>query len=82
MVEVEYSREFARTTRKIKEVTLQNRIRSQIFKIIENPAVGKPLRYNLKGERTVYVKPYRIIYSYNHDVITFLVFEHRDDVYE
>ncbi|MGV8142002.1 MAG: type II toxin-antitoxin system RelE family toxin [Candidatus Woesearchaeota archaeon] len=81
MVEVEYSREFARATRKIKEVTLQHRIRLQMFKIIENPYVGKPLRYNLKGERTVYVKPYRIIYFYDDDIITFLVFEHRDDVY-
>jgi mRNA-degrading endonuclease RelE of RelBE toxin-antitoxin system len=82
MVEVEYSRTFEKTIRRIKDSSLKNRIKSHIIKIIDNPEVGKPLRYNLKGERTVYVKPYRITYSYNNDIITFLVFEHRDDVYE
>jgi len=82
MVDVEYSRSFEKAIRKIKDVSLKNHITSQIVKIINNPEVGKPLRYNLKGERTLYVKPYRIIYSYNNNLISFLVFEHRDSVYE
>jgi mRNA-degrading endonuclease RelE of RelBE toxin-antitoxin system len=82
MVDVEYSGAFEKAFRKIKDNSLKEHIKSQIIKIIVNPEKGKPLRYNLKGERTVYVKPYRIIYSYSGDVITFLVFEHRDDVYE
>jgi len=36
----------------------------QIKKIIANPDVGKPLEYALKGERTVYVPPFRIIYAF------------------
>lgn len=82
MVDVEYSKSFEKTIKKIKEVALKNRIKYLIVKIINNPEIGKPLRYNLKGERTVYLKPYRIIYSYNNNLITFLIFEHRDNVYE
>jgi len=81
MVEVEYSRIFKKTIKKLKDSSLKDHIKSQIIKIVKSPEKGKPLRYNLKGERTVYVKPYRIIYSYNNDIITFLAFEHRDDVY-
>jgi len=81
MVEVEYSSTFEKAIRKIKNVKFKNHIKSQMLKIINNPEIGKPLRYNLKGERTVYVKPYRIIYSYNNNILSFLIFEHRDDVY-
>jgi mRNA-degrading endonuclease RelE of RelBE toxin-antitoxin system len=82
MVEIEYSKLFEKALRKIKDNSLKEHIKLQIVKIVNNPEIGKPLRYNLKGERTIYVKPYRIIYSCQKDVITFLVFEHRDDVYE
>jgi mRNA-degrading endonuclease RelE of RelBE toxin-antitoxin system len=81
MVDVEYSRSFDKAIRKIRDAALKDNVKSQIVKIITAPEIGKPLRYNLKGERTLYVKPYRIIYSYNNDLISFLVFEHRDDVY-
>jgi len=40
------------------------------------------LRYDLKGERTVYVKPYRLIYAYQETVLYLLRFEHRKEVYK
>jgi hypothetical protein len=39
------------------------------------------LKYNLKGERSVYVKPFRIIYAYSNEKIYFLRFEYRKGVY-
>ena len=53
MVDVEYSRSFEKAIRKNKDASLKNHIKYQIEKIINAPEVGKPLRYNLKGERTI-----------------------------
>lgn len=63
--------------------TLSEKLKKQVRKIIENPEIGKPLKY-LRGERTVYVKPFRIIYSFlkREDELIFLKFEHRRDVYK
>lgn len=66
----------------VKEREAKERIKKQIQKIIANPAVGKPLQYSLKGERTLYIKPYRLIYGVEGDTIILLRFEHRKDVYE
>ena len=80
MVDVVYTEKFEHELKKSDKTSKEMAIK-QIKKIIENPEMGKPLRYNLKGERTVYVKPFRIIYSYFGNTIYFLRFEHRKDVY-
>ncbi|MBU0906821.1 MAG: type II toxin-antitoxin system RelE/ParE family toxin [Nanoarchaeota archaeon] len=80
MVDVIYTEKFEREFKKT-DASVKEKIRKQIKKIIENPQTGKPLRYNLKGERTVYVKPFRIIYSFSNDTLYFLRFEHREEVY-
>ena len=54
----------------------------QIDKVTASPDFGKPLRYDLKGERTIYVKPYRLIYKVDGDKLTLLRFEHRDEAYK
>jgi addiction module RelE/StbE family toxin len=72
-----FEREFKKADNSVKEKAVK-----QIKKIIEDPETGKPLRYDLKGERTIYVKPYRIIYSFYDNIIQFLRFEHRGEVYE
>jgi mRNA-degrading endonuclease RelE of RelBE toxin-antitoxin system len=58
-------------------------LKKQILKIIENPQVGKPLKY-LRGERVLYLKPFRIVYSYvgNKNEIILLKFDHRKRVYK
>lgn len=66
---------------KILDSSVKEKVKKQIKKILENPLIGKPLKYNLRGERTVYVKPFRIIYSFNKDVVYFLRCMHRKDVY-
>lgn len=79
--EVIWTQKFEREVKKIKDATIKERIKRQIEKIIKNPEVGKPLRFELKGERTVYIKPYRLIYSVIKDKLYLLRFEHRKKVY-
>lgn len=81
MVSVIYTEKFEKEFKK-SDSSIKDKAIKQIKKIVENPGIGKPLRYNLKGERTVYVWPFRIIYSFFDDTIYFLRFEHRKDVYE
>jgi len=73
---------FEKDVKRIRDKGLRERLEKQIRKIIEEPASGKPLRYDLKGERTVYVKPYRLIYAVDGDRLILLRFKHRSVVYE
>lgn len=77
-VKVSRTDKFEDEIKKIRDSGLKEKIKKQIEKIVTNPTVGKPLRFQLKGERTVYVKPYRLIYSWENETITFLRFEHRE----
>lgn len=72
---------FENDIKHIKDSAMLEKIKKQIDKITKNPEVGKPLGNVLKGERTVYVKPYRIIYSFQGDTLFLLRFDHRDHVY-
>ncbi len=81
MVEVIFTEKFERELRKA-DNSIKDKAKKQITKIIQDPEAGKPLRYNLKGERTVYVRPYRIIYAFSNNILYFLRFEHREDVYD
>ncbi|NMC60387.1 MAG: type II toxin-antitoxin system RelE/ParE family toxin [Candidatus Methanofastidiosa archaeon] len=82
MVRVIYSKEFEQDVKKVRDNALKERLIKQVEKIIKNPDIGKPLRYNLKGERSVYVTPYRLVYAVIDDKIYLLRFQHRVDVYE
>lgn len=82
MVEVIWTDNFTEEIRKIKDATVKERIKKLIAKIVNNPNIGKPLRFDLKGERTVYIKPYRLVYSVSGNIIYLLRFEHRKDVYD
>ncbi len=64
MVEISYSDEFRSTISKIKDSSLKDKIATQIKKIKINPEVGKPMRYDRKGTRELYVKPFRLAYSF------------------
>lgn len=79
---VVYTEKFERSIKSIKDGTMKQRVKKTIEKIIENPEIGKPLRFDLKGERTVYIKPYRLIYAVENENIVFLRFMHRNDVYK
>ena len=56
-------------------------IKTQIKKILENQNVGKPLKYS-RGERSLYIKPFRLIYSVMGNELILLKFEHRKKVYK
>ncbi|MCL5239122.1 MAG: type II toxin-antitoxin system RelE/ParE family toxin [Candidatus Marsarchaeota archaeon] len=73
---------FEKDVRKIRDNSVKARIYTEVEKIRENPEVGKPLKYGLKGERTVRIHPYRLIYSVVGDKLILLRFEHRGKAYD
>lgn len=77
-----WTKKFEQEFKKIKDRATQDKIEKQIRKIRKNPNFGKPLRYNLKGEWTIYVKPHRLIYKVEGDKLILLRFEHRNHVYD
>jgi mRNA-degrading endonuclease RelE of RelBE toxin-antitoxin system len=74
------SNEFVRETKHLDNF-LREKLEKQIRKIIENPEVGKPLKYR-RGERCLYVWPFRLIYAVRGNELILLKFEHRDKVYK
>jgi addiction module RelE/StbE family toxin len=76
-----WTQEFEKQFKKIRDRSVQDKIEKQIKKIKNNPNFGKPLRYDLKGERTIYVKPYRLLYKVEGDKLILLRFEHRNHAY-
>ena len=61
--------------------SLLGQIQKLIAKIINNPEIGKPMRYDRKGTREVYVGSFRLSYSYNlsEDVLYLLDVYHKDE---
>jgi addiction module RelE/StbE family toxin len=82
ITQIIWSDKFKKEVTKIKDSKLKEKLQKQIQNIVESPQLGKPLRYNLKGERTVYVKPYMLIYAYQGTILYLLRFEHRKEVYK
>lgn len=82
ITQIIWSDKFRKEVTKIKDSKLKEKLKKQIQNIAESPKLGKPLRYNLKGERTVYVRPYRLIYAYHGTILYLLRFEHRKEVYK
>jgi len=80
MLTIDYKNDFLRTIEKIKDRTFKERVVKQIEKILENPEVGKPMKYSRKGTREVYVQPYRLAYAYlkSENKIIFLEIYHKD----
>ena len=79
--EVIWTRKFETSFKKIKDKRAKERIIKQIERIIADPSVGKPLRYSLKGERSVRITPYRLIYKVEGDKLYLLRFFHREKGY-
>jgi mRNA-degrading endonuclease RelE of RelBE toxin-antitoxin system len=81
MLEIRREPGFVKTLEKIKDSSLKERVIKQIKKVIENPEIGKPMRYSRKGTRELYVPPFRIAYSYikEENVLIFLDLYHKDE---
>ena len=78
--EVERSPNFIKQVNKL-DKSYSDRIDKIIIKVIENPEIGKPMRFDRKGTREVYIKPFRLSYAYKkvQDVIIILDFYHKDE---
>lgn len=81
MLGVEYKENFLKKISKIKHLAVKEQIKKQVEKILENPEIGKPMRYSRKGTREVYLKPYRLAYAYfqEEEKIIFLDIYHKDE---
>lgn len=81
MVSVDYDDVFEKKMSKIKDPILKLKIKKQIAKIIECPEIGKPMQYERKGTREVYVPPFRLSYAYSkeEDLVIALDLYHKDE---
>ena len=67
MLEVVHKRNFLKRIYKIKDNFIKNQIKNKIKKILEDPEVGKPMRYARKGTRELYINSFRLSYVYSKD---------------
>ena len=81
MLEVEHESNFLKKIHSMKSNSVKERIKNQIKKILENPEIGKPMRYARKGTRELYIGSFRLSYSYlkNENKIIFLDLYHKDE---
>jgi mRNA-degrading endonuclease RelE of RelBE toxin-antitoxin system len=81
MVEIRFDKNFVNLFSRIKDEALRTKIKKQIKKISENPEVGKPMRHDRKGTRELYVKPFRLSYSFevNNHIVYILDLYHKDE---
>jgi mRNA-degrading endonuclease RelE of RelBE toxin-antitoxin system len=80
MVKVNFDDKFKEIFSKIKDNNLKEKIIKQIEKIKNNPEIGKPMMYDRKGTRELYIKPFRLSYSYiKHDRVIILTLYHKDE---
>ncbi len=79
MVEVSYHDDFQKAWRKL-DSSLQNKVKKQIVKILESPEIGKPMRFERRGTREVYIPPFRLSYEYikEKDKVIILDLYHKD----
>ena len=63
------------------EKSMKIKVLKQVNKIVENPEIGKPMRYERTHTRELYIKPFRISYSWDSGllVILFLDIYHKDN---
>jgi len=79
MVEILFDNKFKEIFSKIRDLLLKEKIIKQIEKIKTNPEIGKPMKYARKGTRELYIKPFRLSYSYHkkEDTIELLDLYHK-----
>lgn len=81
MVILDLHPNFKKVFTKIKDKNLKERIIKQLYKIRDNPEIGKPMRYSRKGTREVYIPPFRLSYAYieNEDRVIIFDLYHKDE---
>jgi len=81
MVKVLFHPAFQKTFEKIKNASIKEKIIKHIQKLKDSPDLGKPMMYNRKGTRELYIEHYRLSYSYlkDEDKIVIIEFYHKDE---
>jgi mRNA-degrading endonuclease RelE of RelBE toxin-antitoxin system len=81
MVRAAYEPSFKKKFLKLGDARVQEKIKKQIRRIVENPEVGKPMRHSRKDTREVHVRPFRLSYKYQKslDLVIFADFYHKDE---
>ena len=81
MIKVNFDDKFREIFSKIKDNNLKERIIKQVEKIKNYPEIGKPMMYDRKGTRELYVKPFRLSYAYikHENKIIFLDLYHKKE---
>ena len=80
MVIVDYDPDFQKIFSKL-DKGIKIKVEKALTKIIENPEIGKPMRYARKGTREVYIPPFRLSYAYlpKENKILILTWYHKDE---
>jgi mRNA-degrading endonuclease RelE of RelBE toxin-antitoxin system len=81
MVNVAYGEQFEETIRKMKDARRKERVKKQIAKIVNDPLIGKPMRYSRKKTLELHIPPFRLSYWYDErkDTLVFLALYHKDE---
>ena len=79
-IDLRFSEEFVKELKKVKDNNTKIKLYKQILRIVENPDVGKPMRYSRKGEQKVYLDSFRLYYKFYPDenVLRIVEFSHKD----
>lgn len=80
MVRITLSDTFKKNIKRLNQFD-RDKLEKQIKKVLNNPQVGKPLKYK-RGERSLYIKPFRLVYALRGEEIILLKFDHRKKVYK
>jgi len=81
MVTIAFDKRFEKQIKRIHDQTIKARVKKQLEKLVQNPTIGKPMRYTRKGTRELRIPPFRLSYSYDkeHDIIILLELYHKDE---
>jgi mRNA-degrading endonuclease RelE of RelBE toxin-antitoxin system len=80
-MKIRFVKKFEKKFSKLKNNELQIKIIKQIEKIKEDPLIGKPMKYERKGTREVYVNSFRLAYAWNKEELIILMLDiyHKDE---
>lgn len=60
---------------------MKEKIIKQIYKLKFAPEIGKPMRYERRGTRKLYISPYRLAHFYNKEKNKIIILDlyHKDE---
>jgi len=79
LVEVIFDSDFKKDFKKIKDKFVKDKIIKQVSKIKDNPNIGKPMRFERKGTRELYISPWRLSYEIKGDIVYILALYHKNE---